>query len=349
MLNAVEDGYGGLEHRAGSALIAARRDLPRRGVAEAGDGYFALLGLVSHEYFHAWNVKRLKPSDFTRIDYTRENYTSLLWFFEGFTSYYDDLLLARAGLIDEARYLKLLAKAVNAVLATPGRKLQSLAQASFDAWVKYYRTDENTPNATVSYYAKGSLVALALDLTLRAERRGSLDDVMRRLWRRSGGAAVSADDIARAFADVAGRSLQPEIDAWVHGTDDPPLAALLAAAGVRTTSEPAGLAVALGLKLSEGPVTGVQVRSVLRDSVAERAGLCAGDELIALDGWRIRRLDEAQAWLAPTAPFDVLLVRDQRVLALRVPATPAGSTLAFAPAVDASKAALALKRRWLAG
>ncbi|HWH73492.1 MAG TPA: peptidase M61, partial [Methylibium sp.] len=169
LLNAVEEGYGGLEHRASTALIANRRDLPRRGIAAQGEGYTTLLGLISHEYFHTWNVKRLRPAEFARYDYGGENYTELLWFFEGFTSYYDDLLLRRCGLLDDARYLKLVAKTLNQVLGTPGRKQQSVAQASFDAWTKYYRPDENTVNATVSYYTKGSLVALALDLTLRSE------------------------------------------------------------------------------------------------------------------------------------------------------------------------------------
>src|SRR4051812_9542125 len=172
--NLIDDGHGGLEHRASTALISARRDMPSTGAAaaprtEMSDGYANVLGLISHEFFHTWNVKRLRPAEFARYDYTRENYTELLWFFEGFTSYYDDLFLVRNGLIDKARYFKLLARTLSGVLAAPGRKAQSVAQASFDAWVKYYRGDENTPNATISYYTKGSLVALALDLTLRSE------------------------------------------------------------------------------------------------------------------------------------------------------------------------------------
>ena len=163
----MDDGYGGLEHRSSTALIASRRDLPRLGEPRATDGYVTLLGLISHEYFHTWNVKRLRPAEFAHYDYKQENYSQLLWFFEGFTSYYDDLLLRRAGLIDDATYLKLLTKTCNQVLQTPGREVQSVAQASFDAWVKYYRQDENTANATVSYYTKGSLVALELDLTER--------------------------------------------------------------------------------------------------------------------------------------------------------------------------------------
>ena len=130
MLNAVDNGYGGLEHRNSTALICKRADLPKHQPSkkhDATDGYATLLGLISHEYFHTWNVKRLRPSEFDRYDYSQENYTQLLWFFEGFTSYFDDLLLRRAGLIDDAAYLKLLEKTINLVLQTPGRKVQSLS------------------------------------------------------------------------------------------------------------------------------------------------------------------------------------------------------------------------------
>ncbi|MGH8831820.1 MAG: M61 family metallopeptidase, partial [Polaromonas sp.] len=188
MLNAVDDGYGGLEHRNSTALICTRKDLPRLGESKTAEGYTTLRGLISHEYFHTWNVKRLRPAELENYQYGSENYTELLWFFEGFTSYYDDLFLRRAGLLDNAAYLKLLNKTINQVMQTPGRLVQSVAEASFDAWVKYYRQDENTPNATVSYYTKGALVALCFDLTLRAEGRNAhgatLDDVMRALWLR---------------------------------------------------------------------------------------------------------------------------------------------------------------------
>jgi predicted metalloprotease with PDZ domain len=160
MLNAVADGYGGLEHRNSTALICQRNDLPRLQVDKLSDGYTTLLGLISHEYFHTWNVKRLRPAEFSRYDYTQENYTQLLWFFEGFTSYYDDLLLRRANLIDEAQYLRLINKTINQVLQTPGRHVHSVAQSSFEAWTKYYRQDANSINLTVSYYTKGAWVAL---------------------------------------------------------------------------------------------------------------------------------------------------------------------------------------------
>jgi len=362
LLNAVEDGYGGLEHRASTALIAARRDLPRAGSAERSDGYVTLLGLISHEYFHTWNVKRLKPAEFGALDYGRENHTRLLWFFEGFTSYYDDLLLLRAGLIDAPRYLKLLGKTLSAVAQTPGRQVQSVAEASFDAWVKYYRPDENTPNATVSYYAKGALVALALDLTLR-RRGGTLDDALRALWARCApaGAGQGADgdrpvteaDIAAALAEAAGRPLDAELQAWVHGTGELPLAELLPDFGVALRPEALPLAAALGLKLNEGPVSGVRVGAVLAGGAAMRAGVCAGDELLAVDGWRIRRLEDAQAWLRAGQAFELLLVRDQRVLTLRVQpdAGPpaAGRPVALQLQDKPARAVAARRRGWLGG
>jgi predicted metalloprotease with PDZ domain len=352
LLNAVDDGYGGLEHRASTALICGRKDLPRKGqTGSPSEGYATLLGLVSHEYFHTWNVKRLKPAEFARLDYRQENYTRLLWFFEGFTSYYDDLFLVRAGLIDEARYLQLLGKAINGVLAAPGRKVQSLADASFDAWVKYYRQDENTPNATVSYYTKGSLVALALDLALR-RTGGTLDAVMHDLWQRSGGGPIHEADIhdaVRRAGRADGAAIARQLAQWVQGTDDLPLVELLAVAGVQARAEPqAGLAAALGLKLSEGPVTGIQVRQVLAGGAGEAAGIAAGDELLAADGWRLRRLDEAQQWRLDGQPLRLLLARDQRLHEVGVTPPPAPTQWSLsAAAAPADDPAAALRRAWL--
>jgi predicted metalloprotease with PDZ domain len=351
MLNAVDDGYGGLEHRASTALIAARRDLPQRGKTELADAYVTLLGLISHEYFHTWNVKRLKPREFEPYDYTAENYTELLWFFEGFTSYYDDLLLVRSGLIDEARYLKLVAKTITGVLGLPGRKLQSVAQSSFDAWVKYYRSDENTPNATISYYTKGSLVALALDLTLRSER-GSLDEVMRALWARSGGGPIAESDIREALHEVGGRSFDEELQAFVHGTDDLPLQGLLERAGVAWQAQAPTLSQRLGLRVSESPLTGVKATHVLRGGAAERAGVSAGDELLAVDGWRIRRLDDALRLMKPGDTGALLLSRDQRVttLPLVLPREDeAIGTVNLAVDAKAPRPAAALRKAWLEG
>ena len=318
MLNAVGDGYGGLEHRNSTALICGRRDLPRSGETRPQEGYTTLLGLISHEYFHTWNVKRLRPSEFTGYDYARENYTKMLWFFEGFTSYYDDLLLRRAGLIDDASYLKLITKTVNQVLQTPGRTVQTVAQASFDAWVKYYRQDENTPNATVSYYTKGSLVALCLDLALRREGRTTLDDVMRALWQRSAGGPMSEADLRAVLRELGGRAFDEELDQWVHSTAELPLAQLLAGQGVALKAEKPQLAQRLGLRVAENH--SVHIKTVLRGSAAERAGMNAGDEWLGVEvkgqSWRITKLDDVAFYAGSHTNLEALVARDGRLLRL---------------------------------
>ena len=345
MLNAVDDGYGGLEHRNSTALICTRKDLPRGDASPAksdaasasgavlplSEGYTTLLGLISHEYFHTWNVKQLRPAEFAAYDYSQENYTELLWFFEGFTSYYDDLLLRRAGLIDDTTYLKLLGKTVNQVLQTPGRKVQSVAQASFDAWVKYYRQDENTPNATVSYYSKGALVALCLDLTLRHEGKGALDDVMRGLWLRCAGGPMTQADLAAVLQAVAGRSYAKELARWVHGTAELPLQPLLEQHGVHVLKEPAALAQALGLRVTER--AGIQIKMVLRGGAAEQAGFSAGDEWLGLTvgtgkaatRWRLNKLDDVLLYAGTATKVSACVARDQRLLELPL-VMPRGAT-----------------------
>ena len=369
-LNVLDDAYGGLEHRASTALLAPRRDLPRREQSELSEGYVRLLGLISHEYFHTWNVKRLKPANFARIDYAQENYTELLWFFEGFTSYYDDLMLVRCGLIDEARYLKLLGGTLSGVLATPGRKVQSVAQASFDAWIKYYRQDENSPNSSISYYGKGALVALCLDLNLRLRADGelpatSLDELMRGLWQRSFGPAVPAAavgaaqgaiseaDILDLVGELGGAGLAQELARWVHGCEDLPLPALLEKLGLQLRADKASLAQRLGLRISESG--GLSVKQVLSGSAAAAAGLCPGDELLGCNGWRLRRLDEALLTLtAEQSSLRLLVSRDQRLLELTVSlpaafATGGGAPLQLSLADKAPARAAGLRRAWLAG
>ena len=330
MLNAVDDGYGGLEHRNSTALICTRKDLPRLVCAAAAtgakprqpEGYTTLLGLISHEYFHTWNVKRLRPAELARYDYSQENYTQLLWFFEGFTSYYDDLLLRRAGLLDDALYLKLLTKTINQVLQTPGRAVQSVAQASFDAWVKYYRPDENTPNATVSYYSKGALVALCLDLTLRQAGTTTLDAVMRGLWLRCQGGPMTQDDLLAVLHALGGRSFEAELNQWVHGTADLPLKALLEAHGVSVLEEPAQLAQRLGLRVTE--TNGLHIKVVLREGAAEQAGFAAGDEWLGLtvgkgkqaSHWRLAKLDDVPLYAGTATELGALVSRDKRLLHL---------------------------------
>ena len=332
MLNAVDDGYGGLEHRNSTALIANRRDLPRLGEGKASEGYTTLLGLISHEYFHTWNVKRLRPAELATYDYTQENYTELLWFFEGFTSYFDDLLLRRANLIDDATYFKLLTKTYNQVDQAPGRLIQSVAQASFDAWVKYYRQDENTPNATISYYTKGALVALCFDLTLRAEGKATLDDVMRGLWARCQGGPMNEGDFAAVLEELGGRSFAKEIAAWVHSRRELPVKKLLAQHGVDVHDDPAQMAQILGLRVSEAQGT-VTIKVVLRDGAAEKAGFSSNDEWLGVEwtergtaqAWRLNKVDDLQMLLGKQKTVTALVSRDKRLL--RLPLTvPAIST-----------------------
>ena len=348
MLNAVADGYGGLEHRNSTALICNRADLPRLDEAKPSEGYTTLLGLISHEYFHTWNVKRLRPAEFARYDYTQENYTELLWFFEGFTSYYDDLLLRRAGLIDDAQYLKLLNKTINQVLQTPGREVHSVAQSSFEAWTKYYRQDANSPNLTVSYYTKGALVALCLDLTLRQHgvknHSVSLDDVMRALWARccvskgSKGAGkhdgpMLEADVLAVLKELTGRSWATEFKAWVHGTRDLPLETLLAHHGVNVQHDPAQLAQRLGLRVTEDH--SVQIKTVLNGSAAHKAGFAPGDEWLGVEvagkatsTWRIKKLDDLLLYAGAAKKVTALVSRDRQLLRLNLslPNTEANST-----------------------
>ncbi|OZA97896.1 MAG: peptidase M61 [Polaromonas sp. 39-63-203] len=337
MLNAVDDGYGGLEHRNSTALICNRKDLPRTGELKVSEGYTTLRGLISHEYFHTWNVKRLRPAAFENYDYERENYTPLLWFFEGFTSYYDDLLLRRAGLLDNAGYLKLLNKTINQVMQSPGRLVQSVAEASFDAWVKYYRQDENTPNVTVSYYTKGALVAMCFDLTLRdaSGHDATLDDAMRALWVRCKAGPMTEADFAGVLETLGHRSFAPELAQWVHGRDELPLKSLLVQHGVGVLDEPAQLAHRLGLRVTESQ--GVQIKTVLRGGAAERAGFAPGDEWLGVEpwsrsgaapagGWRMGRLDDLNLYAGSARKVTALVARDQRLIRLELDMPPAMNT-----------------------
>jgi predicted metalloprotease with PDZ domain len=300
---AVGDGYGGLEHRSSTSLVCKRDDLPAPGIDKITDEYRRFLGLASHEYFHCWNVKRIKPAAFAPYDLGRENYTRQLWAFEGITSYYDDLALVRSGVIEPRSFLELVGRTITDVLRTPGRHVQSVAESSFDAWIKFYRRDENAPNAIISYYAKGSLIALALDLTLRI-RRSSLDAVMRTLWRVHGqtGNGVPEDGIEIAATKLAGGDLDSFFARYVRGTEDPPLADLLGSFGVALHLRAAehdgdrgGKAGSdgidaetsrrwLGARLAAG--TNATLQHVFNGGPAERAGLAAGDVIVAIDGLR---------------------------------------------------------------
>jgi predicted metalloprotease with PDZ domain len=309
----VGDGYGGLEHRFSSSLLCSRDDLPapRDAVpAKDDDGhaegdYRKFLGLCSHEYFHLWNVKRIRPAAFVDSGLDREVHTRLLWAFEGITSYYDDLALVRSGRVDAKGYLELLAENLTKVLRNPGRLKQTVAESSFDAWTRFYKQDENAPNAIVSYYGKGAMAALALDLGIRRDTDGrrSLDDVMRALWERHGrpGVGVPERGIEAIAAEVTGLDLDGFFARALDTAADLDLAALLATVGVDMRLRPARKAKDLGnvtdafepiepvsdtgLRLASGAEAKIAV--VLDERPAQQAGLAAGDVLVAIDGLRV--------------------------------------------------------------
>ncbi len=304
---AVGDGYGGLEHRSSTSLLCKRGDLPQPGVEEVTKEYRQFLGLCSHEYFHLWNVKRIRPQAFKSADLSREAYSRLLWAFEGITSYYDDLTLLRSGLIDAESYLELLAKTITRVVRHSGRLKQTVEESSFDAWTKFYKQDENAPNSIVSYYAKGALIALALDLTIRRDSKGgkSLDDLMRALWQSYGkpDIGLGEGDIEKLAAEVTGLDLSAFFDQALRGTNDLSLEELLetVAIGYELRSA-AGSKDEGGLKKDEEKPSrpkadlgvlhvaddaGAKLTAVMDSGAAMQAGLSAGDVLIALDGIKI--------------------------------------------------------------
>lgn len=327
LLTLVENGYNGLEHRAATALTASRHDLPARGLAAdaAPDkNYRKLLGLCSHEYFHSWNVKRIRPAVFIPYDLQRPAHTRLLWFFEGVTSYYDDLFLLRSGVINRADYLELLGETLARVEQTPGRHLQSVADSSFDAWTRFYKPDENTANTQISYYAKGALVALGLDLLLRQRSAGerSLDSVMQRLWQRYGQRDPGPSDLGldeaslqAEFEQVAEGSLADFFDRHINGTEDVPLDALLAPFGmsiVRTASNPRP---SLGIQYNKEAAE-LRLNRLISDGPAMQAGLAAGDQLLALDGRRVspQTLEARLDRLRPGETVSLTAFRDDELL-----------------------------------
>jgi predicted metalloprotease with PDZ domain len=359
MTQAVSDGYGGLEHRASTALICNRTDLPVEGRPQTTEGYRTYLGLCSHEYFHTWNVKRIKPAAFAPYDLTRENYTSLLWLFEGFTSYYDDLILVRSGLIKPEEYFALLGKVVGGVLRGSGRLKQTVAESSFDAWVKYYRQDENAPNAIVSYYTKGSLVALAFDLTIRAQtnNRKSLDDVMRLLWQRFGRdfyrgkpVGVAEDEVEAIFAEATGAELGALFEQAVRSTRDLPLETLLEPFGLALAPEPDRNAKpSLGARLRGG--ADCTLAAVHDGSAAQKAGLSAGDVLVAIDGLRVTgaNLDALLSRYLPGAKVEVHAFRRDELRTAQVKLDDPEVSRYTLSVADKRAAARNWRERWLAG
>ncbi|MBJ9958041.1 M61 family metallopeptidase [Acinetobacter courvalinii] len=283
MTMATGNSYGGLEHCNSTSLITPRDDLPKADEAEEpSKDYQRFLGLCSHEYFHSWLVKFIRPENFANYDLHKEGYTSLLWIFEGFTSYYDDLILLRSGVISQQSYLDLLKAQLDRYLQNPGRLIQSVSESSFDAWIKFYRQDENSNNAGTSYYNKGSLVALCLDLGLRL-RGSNLDALMRRLYENTQqGIQVNERTIFELCHELTGDNWIEQINHLINTTDELPLDQLFPEFGLSYTLKH-DKALAFGLK-GVDKAEGVVVQQVRRDSAAAQAGLSANDVILAIDG-----------------------------------------------------------------
>ena len=317
--------YGGLEHISSTALLADRHSLPPHGMTDANDAYTQLLGLFSHEYFHAWNVKSIKPAAFAPYDLDRENYTEQLWAFEGITSYYDDLFLARSRTIAPEAYLRLLAQSITRVQQTKGRLKQSLAESSFTAWNKFYKQDENSPNAIVSYYQKGALAALCLDLAIRSKSSGrhTLDSVMQQHYRdwldtRQGIPEKQWQARCQAFT---GLDLEDFFQTTLYTTSDLPLAELLATIGIglqwqaqprshggaflpEPPTETPAPASDFGARFKQNS-DHATLTHVFNGGSAENAALCPQDKIIAIDGYACT--DLAAQWTRLTIGYTARL------------------------------------------
>lgn len=326
-LNLTASSYGGLEHANSTALIASFYDLPFAQTTKDDKGYQSLLTLFTHEYFHAWWVKRVKPAMFVPYDLSREAYTTLLWVFEGFTSYYDEKLVHEAGLVSSDAYARALGENLTQHLSMTGRLRQSLAESSFDAWIKYYKPDGNRPNAVVSYYVKGGLVAMALDAEIRRQTKNeySLDDVLRYAYAQAQEAGldyagVDEDYIGELIWEATGVDVTELLQVWVYGCEEPDYANVLKTMGMTMKHESLPMVRArLGVTTrAEG--TEVVVTQVFDGMPAQAAGLAAGDRLVALDNVRVdaSKLEAMLTRVAVDEPISLYVFRDSILLPLVV-------------------------------
>lgn len=320
----VGDGYGGLEHKDSCSLLCSRNDLPSKDMDEMTESYRRFLGLCSHEYFHLWNVKRIRPERLKTADLSEEVYTELLWAFEGITSYYDELALTRCGCVTQESYLEMLAQTVTRVMRGPGRHKQSVADSSINAWTKFYKQDENAANAIVSYYAKGALVAFGLDVELRnkSDGRVCLDDLMRKLWVDYGqkDIGVPEEGIKDLAEALCGESLADFFRAYVKGIDELPLQDWFESMGIgmrlrpslnqkdlgssRMQQETKPLKHVLGARYQQKGDY-IQITSVTEKGAAQKAGLSAGDCIVAVDGLQVKAAD-LDAFIDRFTPHDVV-------------------------------------------
>ncbi|MBD2148255.1 M61 family metallopeptidase [Sphaerospermopsis sp. FACHB-1194] len=283
ILHLFDQAYGGLEHKNSCSLIYHRFGF------HIQDKYERFTQLVAHEFFHLWNVKRIRPKGLEVFDYDQENYTPSLWFCEGTTSYYDLIIPFRAGIYDIKSYFHHVNEEITKYLKTPGRKVQALTESSFDAWIKLYRQDANSGNSQISYYLKGEMVSLLLDLLIRSLHHNQLsfDDVMRKMWQQFGKEEIgyTPEQLKEVIETVAGTDLTDFFDRYIHGLDELPFNQYLEPFGLKLVEE-----------LETEPYLGVRIKTehgqeiikfVEMGSPAYTAGINAGDELLAIDGIKV--------------------------------------------------------------
>ena len=342
---------GGLEHESSTVLTIPPASFDDR------RGYLDVMSLVAHEFLHLWNVKRIRPEGLTPYKYEQENYTRLLWWFEGGTSYFDWRILRLSGLCTVDEYLEHLSDEIARLEDTPGRMVQSAADASFDAWIKLYRADENTINSTVSYYLKGEIVCALLDVEMRARTKGErgIDHVLNELWRAYGreGRPVPEDGMFEIFDRVAGVPMRDVLEPWVNGREELPIDVTLAKMGLEVRRDANGRrgrgALGVRLRTSDGKAI---VTSVLRGRAAQRAGMDAGDEIVAIAGRRIEsgKLEPALNSHAPGTPVDIVVSRDGALRTLHVTLDePARDRIKIGVAEGATTEQKSLLTGWLHG
>ncbi|MDJ0798920.1 MAG: M61 family metallopeptidase [Calothrix sp. MO_167.B12] len=283
LLHLFSQAYGGLEHKTSCSLIYQRFGFRDR------QKYERFMQLVAHEFFHLWNVKRIRPQELEVFDYDQENYTPCLWFCEGTTSYYDLLIPLRAGIYDSQSFLHNWGKEITRFLTTPGRKVQPLTESSFDAWIKLYRPHPHSPNSQISYYLKGEMISLLLDLLIRSHHQNqrSLDDVMLQMWQQFGQQEVgyTSEQLQEIIELVAGKDLTDFYQQYIEGTQELPFNEYLEPFGLRLVADTEKTPF-LGIKVSSENGREL-IKFVEVDSPAQVAGIDAGDELLAIDGLRV--------------------------------------------------------------
>jgi len=336
------EGFGGLEHDNNTALIFSRNEL------NTPAGVRRLFQLVAHEYLHQWNVRRLRPRELTPYNYSAETITTSLWFAEGITSYYDSLLILRAGLCSNADYFDDLGKDINRYLCTPGKAVQSLVASSEEAWIKLYRRDAHSDNQQISYYLKGQLVALLLDIHLLS-KGFCLGQLLQELWQRFGvyQRGYSPEDLLNAAAKFDDNLLSI-LPIWLNSIEDLPLESNLLMVGMRLASADEKHAFSgIGLELNNGEL---RICKLARDSPGESAGLCVGDEILAIDGERCRSIDFFDQYLQPKYNHRLVISHDgciSEMLLCPSIIKPLSWSLVEDP--DAPSDAIKLRCRWLQG